>query len=345
MRVTNLAASDQLELDALLALSARIGRDPLLVQASSGNTSVKIDNLLWIKASGKWLASALDEDCLVPVCRRQAASNFQQGVEFNSTYRGRSGSELRASIETAMHAVLPHKVVLHVHSVNAIAWAVRRDGRQRLAAHLQDLAWQWVDYVPSGLALARAIHQALSRCPKCQVFILENHGLVICAESCDAAEAILDEVERRLAVAPRKNHSPESDVSPVPGWRLPENPALHALGTDPVSRDILRSGVLYPCQAIFLAASSTVVHDSREIRNHEVAAPFVVVSGKGVLVQEGITRTQSAVLDGLMNVVQRLQPSAPIRYLLPSEIRSLLTVDAYRYRQRVEENAAAPASV
>ena len=27
-----------------------------------------------------------------------------------------------------MHAVMPHRVVIHVHSVNAIAWAVRRDG-------------------------------------------------------------------------------------------------------------------------------------------------------------------------------------------------------------------------
>ena len=39
-------------LDPLVRLSARLGRDPLLVQASSGNTSIKLDGVLWIKASG-----------------------------------------------------------------------------------------------------------------------------------------------------------------------------------------------------------------------------------------------------------------------------------------------------
>ena len=35
--------------------SARVGNNPLLVQAGSGNTSIKLDGVLWIKASGKWL--------------------------------------------------------------------------------------------------------------------------------------------------------------------------------------------------------------------------------------------------------------------------------------------------
>jgi rhamnose utilization protein RhaD (predicted bifunctional aldolase and dehydrogenase) len=36
------------------------------VQASSGNTSIKLDGTLWIKASGKWLAHA-NEETLVPI--------------------------------------------------------------------------------------------------------------------------------------------------------------------------------------------------------------------------------------------------------------------------------------
>ena len=54
------------EIAELLSLSARLGRDPLLVQASSGNTSIKLDGTLWIKASGKWLAYA-NEETLVPI--------------------------------------------------------------------------------------------------------------------------------------------------------------------------------------------------------------------------------------------------------------------------------------
>jgi rhamnose utilization protein RhaD (predicted bifunctional aldolase and dehydrogenase) len=56
------------EIQALIDVSAALGRDPLLVQAGSGNpTSVKIDGVRWIKASGKWLAHAAREEILVPV--------------------------------------------------------------------------------------------------------------------------------------------------------------------------------------------------------------------------------------------------------------------------------------
>jgi rhamnose utilization protein RhaD (predicted bifunctional aldolase and dehydrogenase) len=60
-----------------------------------------------------------------------------------------------------MHAVLPQRVIIHVHSVNTIAWAVRQDGRARLTERLAGVPWQWIPYVPSGLPLARAIENAM----------------------------------------------------------------------------------------------------------------------------------------------------------------------------------------
>ena len=61
------AADWQAELAELEALSARIGADPLLTQGAGGNTSLKIDGTLWIKASGTWLAHALERRIMVPV--------------------------------------------------------------------------------------------------------------------------------------------------------------------------------------------------------------------------------------------------------------------------------------
>ena len=54
-------------LDSLISLSARIGGNSNLVQAGGGNTSLKEDGTLWIKASGKWLARAEHDDMFVPV--------------------------------------------------------------------------------------------------------------------------------------------------------------------------------------------------------------------------------------------------------------------------------------
>src|ERR1700720_3121843 len=110
----------------LRQLSARIGSDPLLTQASTGNSSMKLDGVLWIKASGKWMADATRKDILIPLDLTEVRECVNQQVDPAGRYAS-------ASIETAMHAVLPHRVVLHVHSVNTIAWAVRRDAAALLA--------------------------------------------------------------------------------------------------------------------------------------------------------------------------------------------------------------------
>ena len=114
-------------IDSLLDLSVRIGRNPLLVQASSGNTSLKLDGTLWIKASGKWLAYADREEILVPVDLSECLECLRNSRSLPAR------THLRPSIETFMHAILPQKVVVHVHSVNTIAWAVRSDASSQLS--------------------------------------------------------------------------------------------------------------------------------------------------------------------------------------------------------------------
>ncbi len=61
------------ELEALRRLSARVGADPLLVQAAGGNTSLKHNGLMWIKASGTWLRDAVARDIFVAVDHQRTA--------------------------------------------------------------------------------------------------------------------------------------------------------------------------------------------------------------------------------------------------------------------------------
>ena len=86
------------EIADLLELSARIGRDPLLVQASSGNTSIKLDGILWIKASGKWLAHATEQESLVPLDLAEVRECVRQHVYFAGSCLSPSGNPLRSSI-------------------------------------------------------------------------------------------------------------------------------------------------------------------------------------------------------------------------------------------------------
>jgi rhamnose utilization protein RhaD (predicted bifunctional aldolase and dehydrogenase) len=342
--------SSKMEIDDLLRLSALVGSDPLLVQASSGNTSIKIDNTLWIKASGKWLAHATREETLVPVVLAELRENLRTCTEFSGTGGWVNGSYLRASIETAMHAVLPQRVVIHVHSVNTISWAVRLDGPERLAERLAGLKWSWIPYVSSGLPLARAIEAAIEMRPGTDVFVLANHGLVVCGADCDAARELLDTVERRLAVQARTNSEWDTGFLAQFGtqsrWNLPESADLHTLATDAVSRRILAGGVLYPCQAMFLGTKVESMPDCEflpdgvEEFEHERGIPaFGIVEGRGVVTNSRLTASQRCVLNGLLQVVQRIDGAAPIRYLSDSEVLNLLNEDAHNYQLCTERNA------
>ena len=346
MRIEHVSC-EPIELKLLRELSARLGSNPLLVQASTGNTSVKLDDVLWIKASGKWLIDADSEDFLIPIKLQTVRTCLQTNTDLNAAVNHRAcGSHRSASIETAMHAVLPHTVVVHVHSVNTIAWAVRKDAEKQLAARLEGLHWQWIPYRPSGVALARKIEEIISHSPQTNVWVLGNHGLVVCGSTCDATEALLVEVEDRLKLQPRPappgtEHFPFTQCSVESGWRWPAPSRVHALATDPYTKQILARGVLYPCQAIFLPESTPVCASSSHgpeqsgsaSGNYAKRQPFLIVEDRGVAISDTITRAELAMLNALAEVAQRIEPSAVLRYLSDPELSSVLNEGADSYRQ------------
>ncbi len=333
------------ELDRLRQLSARVGSNPLLVQASNGNTSIKREGILWIKGSGKWLARANQEEILIPIELAEAKETVEQGGEI-APRQISANRMMRPSIETAMHAVLPHRVVIHVHSINTIAWAIRSDGIEELTARLRGLHWQWIPYAASGIPLAREIELAVARAKETDVFILANHGLVVCGQDCAATEELLCEVERRLAISARPFPMPDSavlgNIARFSGWQYPDYDSLHALGTDKAALKILKGGVLYPCQAIFLGLEaltlpSTFAASKLKARLTSGEPPsFVVVERSGVMLNAKMTSAERATLIGLMEVVRRTAESAQLRYLTREEVAKVVNEGGRGYRNEAE---------
>jgi rhamnose utilization protein RhaD (predicted bifunctional aldolase and dehydrogenase) len=288
---------------------------------------------MWIKASGKWLADAESDDIFVRIPLEETERHFAIGANLTGTYTTRSGASFTASIETAMHAMIPRRVVVHVHSINAIAWAVQQDGCAEVTKRLAGLRWRWIPYVPSGLPLAREIGAALSCDPGVKVLLLANHGLVLCDDSCEAVEDLLWDVERRLAVSPRRVPEPDRTALQriVQGtrWRLPEIEAIHALATDDLSRSIVSEGVLYPCQAIFLGGAAKPFPASR---SECFDSPFLLLEKIGAVLNEKITAAESETLAGLTQVALRVGSPASVRYLSETEVNGVLHRDAHAYR-------------
>jgi rhamnose utilization protein RhaD (predicted bifunctional aldolase and dehydrogenase) len=317
------------QLKPLLELTERVGRDPLLTQASTGNSSAKLDGVLWIKASGKWMADALRDDILIPLDLAEITDCLRENIDPTERYP-------RASLETAMHAALPHRVVLHVHCVNTISWAVRTDAPMQLERRLNGLAWRWLPYVTSGLPLSQEIQRALSICSDTNVFVLGNHGLVVAGEDAETVETLLTDVRRRLTIRPRPAPAPDLaalfEICRDPHWIFPPDDGLHTFGTDVISQAVLEKGILYPCQAIFSGSKASEQFRTVNYRGPGndrpglyADQPFLVVKGRGVVVSRSMSPAELAMLSGLAQVVQRLYASSPLRYLTECEVAALFS--------------------
>jgi rhamnose utilization protein RhaD (predicted bifunctional aldolase and dehydrogenase) len=328
----------------LARFSALIGEDPYVVQGPGGNTSVKEDGILWIKASGTWLADALTHDIFVPIALqplRQALHRNDPACETCTDYviEALNRRGLRPSIETTMHAVLPHKVVVHVHCVDTIAWAVQEDAQAKLAPLLSGLNWIFVPYVRPGMPLSRTIVERLQ--PSTAILILANHGLVVCAESVAGAAALLRDVRSRLR-RPAREPPPfnglrlSSFARETTAFRAADDAEIHAIATDPIRLKMARRGSLYPDHVVFIGPSIAVAENHTfAIVAQNAASPLLVVAGTGVLLATGISKAARAMARCLADVTARLHSSDPIRYLSVDDEARLLNWDAEKHRQAI----------
>ena len=281
------------DMQNLLGLAARLGRDPLVVQGPGGNISLKRDGVMWVKASGTWMMEATARSILVPVNVAAVLDGLAAGdpaCETCSAFVRHDlvRSPLRPSIETTLHAVMPQRVVVHVHCVETISIACLFDASERLVSPLAGLKWAFVPYIRPGASLGRTMTEHLD--PKTNVVVLGKHGLVVAGDSVAEAEQLRAEVSRRLARKPRS--VPVADRVALRGaqghgYSMAENDELHAIATDPTSLAAARRGSLYPDHVVFLGpgiiaaeAGETAADAAR--RAGRPAVPLVVVPGAGV---------------------------------------------------------------
>ena len=251
---------------AFLALSARLGGDPLQIQGPGGNTSIKREEVMWIKASGTELADARTADIFVAVDvdRAQAEIDGAGDGTCRAAMLDRD-SPIRPSIETTFHALFEHSVVAHTHSVATLAHVTSDEGTAAALEKLEGMDAVAVSYRKPGLPLTLAIREAID--DGTRVVLLRNHGLIVVgADPGDVGERIR-EVERRLALDATV-HEPNLDPAPD-GWVAPA-------GTEAIDERAV-AGSFWPDHVVFLGPGvapsieralpeqKTAMHDGRAV--------------------------------------------------------------------------------
>jgi rhamnose utilization protein RhaD (predicted bifunctional aldolase and dehydrogenase) len=333
------------QLRELAAASARIGRDPLLIQGPGGNTSIKDADELWVKASGLWLSDADDRQVFVPLARAalvdpDGSPRLEIGAD--AVIAERNAADLRPSIETALHALMPHPVVFHAHAVNAMATAVLADGEARAGRALAGLSWRWVPYCRPGADLARGVLDAIAG-GGADVLLLQNHGVVVGADTPAAAEALLHEVEARLDL-PARPLAADAALATLDHEDFELHPAASAIAHDDVAVAVLTRYALVPDQIVFLGGAVPSVGSVAQLTDTAarcaeatgVSPALILIPGVGGVAARNRSAGAETMIGALIEIARRIPAGADVRGLDNAAIASLLGWDAEHHRRALD---------
>ncbi len=193
-----------------------LGRDPKLVLHGGGNTSVKTaipdllgeaTDVICIKGSGADMADI--EPAGLPAVRLERLRKLRSRTELSDEDMVRVQRENlidpaapNPSVETLLHAFLPHKFVDHTHSTAVLSLVDQPDG-EAICAEVYDGRASIVPYIMPGFALAKAAADVFEQAPGVEGLILHKHGIFTFGDTArEAYERMIDLVtraEERLA--------------------------------------------------------------------------------------------------------------------------------------------------
>lgn len=336
------------EYHSLCDFSAQIGSDPWQIQGAGGNTSVKSQGVMWIKASGTWLMKACEQELFVPVELKPLLSALNTGdaraeKSLDFVIDELNPSALRPSIETTVHAVLPQSIVIHIHCVDTIAIAIRKDAETLLGKCLKEFNWKLIPYKRPGLPLSRGIAERID--PDTNVLVLGNHGLVVAADSVDAARKLLVRVRAAIKQPVRSattvNTSALLRRTEGSRYSIAQQPESHAIAFDKTGLSVACRGSLYPDHVIFLGEGTELAQpgescldvQARLLSENKNTPVSIVFADEGVVLDEQANAGQHALARCLSDVCLRVPEDAPINYLQTQQTYELLNWEAEQYRQ------------
>jgi rhamnose utilization protein RhaD (predicted bifunctional aldolase and dehydrogenase)/NAD(P)-dependent dehydrogenase (short-subunit alcohol dehydrogenase family) len=196
------------ELDQLVYLSNLVGQETGLVQPGGGNTSIKLGDALLVKGSGTDLRTIgragftrLSLPALAPLRTAAAMSDADMMRFMASCTLQPDGGGPAPSVETPLHALLPHRVIAHTHDVATMSLTNVSDATaERLVEELFEGEVLYVPYVRPGFPLAKTVSGMVDRIPRAAFGLaLAHHGLAVWGQDPRECYARLVRVVNRIA--------------------------------------------------------------------------------------------------------------------------------------------------
>jgi len=294
-----------------------------------------------VKASGYELSQAVEQDIFSSVnhesIREAVISGSQNPLAGNFVE-----SHLQPSMETTLHAVMPHRVVLHTHSISSVATCCRSDAETVFRERIEGYNWAFIDYAQPGMSLANLVLEALDSQPNLDVLFLANHGIVVGAHDATEAGLIVEAVDNMLRL-PERNctvSTNDGDLSATAGRNnlvLPASAEVHSLALDPISIRFATEGSLYPDHVVFLGPAAGALPDRK--KSADVSGPLRtklwISAGEGVFLEPNLSGTCQVMALMLARVVAQFPHDARLNYLSESDEFALHGMEEEEHRRNI----------
>jgi rhamnose utilization protein RhaD (predicted bifunctional aldolase and dehydrogenase) len=199
-------------LDQLIEISRFYGDNPDYVIAGGGNTSLKNEQTIWIKASGIPLAG-ITEEGFVSLSRKTLSIIEEGSFSDDPVLREEEVKEkmtkaiiaplnLRPSVETSLHNLIGYRYVVHTHptQVNALMCArevekevKERFGEQAILVEYTDPGYILFKKLQKRIAAYKAEHGMAP-----PIIFLQNHGVFVGADTLAEIKALYTEIDLKI---------------------------------------------------------------------------------------------------------------------------------------------------
>jgi len=190
----------------LISISRMYGADSRYVLLGGGNTSRKIGEVMYVKASGCAL-SDIDETGFVAMSLPKLNAIWDKRYPENSKEREKEilhdmmearcqGETARPSVEALLHSIIPFTYVVHLHPALVNGLTCSQSGKQSAASLFPDALW--IPLVNPGYILAKTVRDALQETGESTLIFLQNHGVFAGADTVGQIEHLYDSIMKKL---------------------------------------------------------------------------------------------------------------------------------------------------
>ena len=334
-----------MSLNNLIKFCSEIGNDELLVQGAGGNVSIKYKGLMKIKASGQRLGDSLKKNIFSEVNLDSILKKIEVG-NFNIDFKNINKKLLRPSIETTMHAIIPHKYVIHLHAIEILAVLVRKNAKKEVSSILgRNFHYEFFDYYKPGAELAKAIYLRKMNKNFINWYFLKSHGIVVSSDNLEKLIEDLNLVLKKFELHNKKKvngTSNKNNLKQMKNFFIENyNKFEHSKLSNHFSNSDLfnifkKTWKICPDHIVFLGKNPLFINSSDQETINKSNPPFIFCD-ESVYICNNANSNQIDQLICYYNLLSRQSNFNNIAQLTDLECDVLLDWDQEKYRQNLSK--------